>query len=356
MPQKSFSKTTFKNAPNKLQAKFKTKQSSRIYLIIGGTFVVLTIVLVTIMALLYLPLSPADTQKQHVQITKNSTAEDIGTLLEQKKLVRSGWLFTSYVTITGQRNKLQSGTYLMSADQNIPNLADQLALGQFAQVQLVVPEGYTVRDIAARYAKLGLGSAEDFVRVAQAQLGTPFVQSTGATATVEGLLQPATYKVGVDDTTEKVVNTMLSSFQKQNWSLLVGTPAPGGLTPYQVLTLASIVEREGTTEADRKMVAGVFLNRLSRGMKLESDVTVNYATGRTNTTPQDVLINSPYNTYKIVGLPPSPINNPGAESIEAVLHPTTNDYIFFLADKQGNLHFAKTLSEHQQNIRKYLEN
>lgn len=353
MPPKLSSKTILKKTAN---SRHKKQRSSLAYVVIGAVFVLITILLIVFMALLYLPYNASSSQKQRIQIPAQSSAEQVGSLLEQNRLVRSGWLFATFVTISGQRNKLQPGVYLLSADQNIPNIADQIASGDFARVQLVVPEGFTVRDIAVRYAKLGLGSADSFLQAARAQLGSPFVVSTGATSTVEGLLQPATYKVGIDDSADQVVYTMLNSFQKQNWPLLQSGVIPQGLSPYQALTLASIVEREANTTADRKLVAGVLYNRLARGMKLESDVTVNYATGRNNTTPQDVLINSPYNTYKIAGLPPSPINNPSSDAIEAVLRPTNSDYIFFIADKQGNLHFAKNLSEHQQNIKKYLEN
>jgi UPF0755 protein len=123
----------------------------------------------------------------------------------------------------------------------------------------------------------------------------------------------------------------------------------------EVVTLASIVEKEANTTEDRKLVAGVFYNRLRAGMKLESDVTVNYATGKTNTTPEDLSVNSPYNTYKVPGLPVGPICNPGLDAILATANPTQSDYLFFIADKSGHVHFAKTLSEHNENIKKYLQ-
>jgi UPF0755 protein len=146
---------------------------------------------------------------------------------------------------------------------------------------------------------------------------------------------------------------MLDNFERQ---VLPKLPAEyqNSTKLNDLITLASIVEREANTTEDRRGVAAVFYNRLKLGMKLESDVTVNYATGKTQTLPSDLSIESPYNTYKVAGLPIGPICNPGLDSILATLNPDQNDYLFFLADKNGVVRYAKNLDEHNQNIEKYL--
>ncbi len=143
------------------------------------------------------------------------------------------------------------------------------------------------------------------------------------------------------------------AFRSKALPILAGQ-RPAGLSQHEVLTLASIVEREALTDKDRKLTAGVFLNRLALGMRLESDVTVNYATGKTQTTPADIAIPSLYNTYRIRGLPPTPINNPSTDSIEAVMSPTKSDYIFFLAGKDGVVYYATNLEKHNENIKNHL--
>lgn len=306
--------------------------------------------------LLYVPAQLGDSQTVRLTIAPNSSVEKIAQQLESQRLIRSSLAFRLYVGLSGQQGKLQPGTYLVNPNQSAAVIAGDMASGRFAKVNFTVPEGYTLRDTAARYAKLGLGSSEEFMAAAQAAVSDPFVKSTGATTSIEGLLQPATYQFGINDTAADVVATMLGAFQKQNWQLLATSTPPAGLSRYQALTMASVIEKEAQTAADRKLAAGVFYNRLSRGMKLESDVTINYVTGKTATEAADLKLNSSYNSYLNPGLPPTPVCNPDASAIAAVLQPSGSDFLFFIADSQNRLHFAKNLTEHNENIRKYLNN
>jgi UPF0755 protein len=183
-----------------------------------------------------------------------------------------------------------------------------------------------------------------------------FLSGRPAGASLEGYLFPDTYQIAPSTTPQQLVQAMLDNFGRKVSPELVGGFQKQGLTLHQGLTLASIVESEVAHEADRPLVAQVFLKRLRQGMKLESDVTANYgATQLGITSFSDIKsINSPYNTYLHTGLPPGPICNPGLSAMSAVANPAATDYLYFVADKAGNTYFAKTYTEHQANVAKYL--
>lgn len=346
MPPSSSLKTT--------SAKPRSKVGLLIAIIAGVLVALILIVGIWLVITINTAKNPADTKETLVTISPNSSLEQIGKSLQEQGLITNATVFSVYAKFGPSHGKLTPGIYLISPSMSLAVIADTMGNGKTATRKVTFQEGLTITEMANKWAKAGLGSANDFIAASKLTYNQPFLKNKPSTTGLEGYLFPATYDILVTSSAQDQINTMLNAFQDQVLPQLspdiANTPKLN-----DVVTLASIVEKEANTTADRKLVAGVFYNRLKAGMKLESDVTVNYATGKSNTSPSDLSINSPYNTYKVAGIPVGPICNPGLDAILAVANPTQSDYLFFIADKQGNVHFAKTLSEHEENIKKYLQ-
>ena len=180
----------------------------------------------------------------------------------------------------------------------------------------------------------------------------------------EGYMFPDTYLIPRDATASAIAQMFLDNFNAKVTPQMKADALKTGLTFNQTITLASIVEREGRTNADRPMIAGILLNRLKLSMPLQVDATLQYAIGyqpfekswwKSEISADDKNVDSPYNTYTNTGLPPGPISNPGLDSIKAAIYPTASDYLYYLHDKAGDVHYAKTIEEHDANIQKYLQ-
>jgi UPF0755 protein len=288
-----------------------------------------------------------------INIQNGSSIETVANDLSSKNLIGDKNVFILWAKFGPSQGLLQPGPYLIKPTSTIAQIVADMAAGRVTMYKITYPEGITVNEMAKRWSSAGYGSKDDYLAATKKlSFDFDFIPQISKT-NPEGYLFPATYTFAPGSSAEVVVRKQYEAFRVQVEPLLSGS-RPGNLSKQQVLTLASIVEKEALTTADRKLVAGVFLNRLSQDMRLESDVTVNYATGKTVTTPGDLSVNSPYNTYRVRGLPPTPINNPGTDSIEAVLSATPSEYLFFLAGKDGKVYYAKTLEEHNQNIKNHL--
>ena len=244
---------------------------------------------------------------------------------------------------------------------NYRTIAHMLAAGPArAEVQLQVIEGWDLRDIADMLQQNDVTSTAFLVSAGDLKTGTafdptwrdayPFLAALPANATLEGYLFPDTYRVWKDQLPESLIRKQLDAFGARAPGLALEAKAQGR-TLEDVVILASIIEKEVQTPEDRRMVAGIYLNRLKDGMALQSDATINYVThaGRANANASDLSLDSLYNTYKYKGLPPGPICNPGADALDAALHPTPSDYRYFLTGKNGKVYYAKTLQEQDAN-------
>lgn len=288
-----------------------------------------------------------------VEVSSGSSLEQIAQQLHEKKLIQNTWVFVLYAKLGPAHGKLIPGPYLIKPTNSTKQIVDNMASGRIAVNKITFPEGITIEEMGKRYQAAGYGTKDAYISATK-QLAKEysFVPAT-AQQNPEGFLYPATYVFTVNSPAEVLVRKQYEAFATYAQPILQSSDSTG-LSSYQILTLASIVEKEALTLEDRKMVAGVFLNRLRLGMKLESDVTVNYGTGKSVTSAQDVSTFTPYNTYFIASLPPTPINNPSNEAIESVLNATTSDYLFFLAGTDGKVYYAKNLSEHNENIKNHL--
>jgi len=288
-----------------------------------------------------------------VVVEPNSSLETIASQLSEKDLIRDKRVFVLYAKFGPARGKLQPGPYLIKPTNSIQQIISDMSSGKIAISKITFPEGITLADMAKRWSSAGYGSKQDYIAAASKVAPEFDFIDKASIENPEGYLFPATYKFTVNSSAEVLVRQQYQAFARNALPILQGQ-RPAGLSENEVLVLASIIEKEALTNEDRKLTAGVFLNRLALGMRLESDVTVNYTTGNTQTTPADIAIPSLYNTYRIKALPPTPINNPSTESIEAVMNSTKSDYLFFLAGKDGVVYYATNLEKHNENIENYL--
>lgn len=300
-----------------------------------------------------MPANARDNRQILVDIKEKSSLDTIAQTLYDARLIQHRTSFKLYAKFSSAKGQLIPGPYLLRPSMTIRQIVSMMAAGKTAERKIAIVEGATLKDMAAAFAASGIGSENDFNEALNQNYDFSFLATRPPGASLEGYLYPDTYKLLVNSSAQDFITKMLVTTKSQ-LETNNGFANPQGLNLHQTYTMASIVELEASRDEDRKLIAGIFYNRLKRNMKLESDPTVNYITGRKATTPQDLTIDSVYNTYKIAGLPPGPICSPSLSTILAVTSPTSSDYLFFLGGKDGKVHYAKTLAEHNQNIKTYL--
>lgn len=289
-----------------------------------------------------------DTGEKDFLITKGSSASQIGTKLQEEGLVRSSLAFRVYVQATGKSKSIQAGEYSLSPSYSLIKMVDILSNGPI-EVWVTIPEGLRREEIADRFAS-GLAKKDKQAFVQE------FLTSSKAK---EGYLFPDTYLFPKTASASAVVTKMLSTFDVKISEFKEGIVA-SQLSLEDIVTLASIVERETRTQAERGVVAGVLINRLDINMGLQADATVQYAVGTSENwwpilTKDNLATSSAYNTYRFRGLPPTPIASPGLSSLRAAIFPEESDYLYYLHDSKGQIYYARTLEEHNENVRKYLQ-
>jgi UPF0755 protein len=289
-----------------------------------------------------------------VDIPRGTSRVGIAEILARDHIIRSQLAFTLF-SEWHHRRKLQAGEYLFDHPVDSREVFWKIAHGQIFVRYITVPEGWTMYDIANEMQRQGICSREDFLASAH---DTSLVGDIAPQAhSLEGFLFPSTYEFTRNTSCDQAVKRMTQDFRAV-WETLdtSGSQQPiGTLTPTQVVSLASLVERETPNPDERPLVAGVFYNRLRMGIPLQCDPTVQYALEmsghpRRDVRPADLRVDSPYNTYEHRGLPPGPIGNPGEASLRAALAPAQTDYLYFVANNQGGHFFASTLAEHNRNV------
>jgi UPF0755 protein len=293
-------------------------------------------------------------QAQEVIIARGSDAKSIAAQLEKLGLIRDAGAFGWYLRLYGKGNDLKAGTYRLSPSQSVPDIVDMLAAGKEDMLKLTIPEGLTVPQIADRIAKEGVGDRAKFLYACQQ--GDP--KGRLGKEGVEGYLYPDTYIFPHGTSEEQLRDMMLDRFCAFWTPEREQAAQASGRTRREVVILASIVEREAAVDSERPIIAGVFINRLKKGMMLQSCATVEYAIGEHHTvlTIQDMKVDSPYNTYKYAGLPPGPICCPGEKSLLAALNPAKTDYLYFVSRNDGTHQFSKTFGEHEKGRIEYQHN
>jgi UPF0755 protein len=316
--------------------------------------------------------TPVGTDPTPVAFTIQSGASvaEIAGNLKANQLIADAELFRRYVQYKGIDDRLQAGTYQLNQTMTIPEIARTLQEAEAPDQQVTIPEGKRVEEIAVIVGETTSIAPDAFLQYAQTgwQLSEdlaaahPILVHVPVTATLEGFLFPDTYRLPLDAQPEDLVDRMLSNMEDQLTPEIQSGFETHGLTLYEGITLASIVEREAVLDSERPVIAGVYHNRLQDGWLLSACPTVQYALGyrpdegtwwKRTLLFKDLEIASPYNTYRNPGLPPTPIANPGIRAIEAAAHPGETDYYFFMVDcskEDGSHLFAVTEAEHMANF------
>lgn len=307
--------------------------------------------------------TPQAGERQNVEIAAGMGINQIADLLASKNVIASAAGYQVYGWLDSEARHPQAGTYGLRPGMNYRQISRLLGAGPGrTESELLIIEGWSVDDEADYLQNHNAVKPREFYDIAGSSQNRapfdnklreayPFLKNLPADRSLEGYLFPDTYRVWDDLLPQTLIDKQLTEFQTRFGASVVTSASSPLKTLDEVVTLASIVEKEVSNDDDRKMVAGIFLRRLREGMALQSDATLNYVThsGRTQANAEDLNLESAYNSYKNRGLPPSPICNPSAAAIQAVLQPTASKYRYFLADKQGKVWYAATLEEHVRN-------
>jgi UPF0755 protein len=295
-------------------------------------------------------------------VEMGETAYSISEKLLEQNLIADADLFRLFLRYNGLDARLEAGDYVLRRNMNFREIAETLQEASFEEVTVTIPEGWRAEQIAEMLTTAGIMDGAVFLAFVRQGTGIdhPLLADRPAGASYEGYLFPDTYRIPANGAPEDLVARMLDNMASKLPPNTAELAAAQGYTLYDILTIASIVEREAVVPAERPTIASVYLNRLAQGMYLQADPTVQYAMGyQTDTgqwwkTPVTLeeysQVNSPFNTYLNPGLPPGPIANPGASSIIATLQPEPTEFLFFMGCGEGGHVFAVDYATHEQNV------
>ena len=294
-----------------------------------------------------LPVNPMDKASSIFVVNKGDTVREITYNLKTKGFIKNPIVFFLLLKKLGLDKQIQAGDFRLSPSMTAEDIAQNLTHG-ILDIWITIPEGKR---------------AEEIAEILQKELATYDPSWQSILKSNEGYLFPDTYLIPKDADIKIITALMLDNFEKKFSEITQNINSP--LSKEDSVILASLIEREARFPKDRPLVASVMLNRLNIGMKLDIDATVQYALGyqedkknwwKKDLTLEDLKINSFYNTYANPGLPPKPISNPGIAALQAALNPANTEYLYYISDKTGRNHYAKTLLEHNANIKKYIVN
>lgn len=290
-------------------------------------------------------------------IKQGDSVKKISKNLKSAGIIASPFVFEAYVWLLQLDGIFQPGEYKLLPGQNISSLAEKLTAIYIDEIKLTLIEGWTLRDMAEYLKEKKLIGNTINLDFSAKNFNYDFLADKPASANLEGYVYPDTYRILIQDGVPGLIKKALDNFGRKLTPDLRTEIKRQGKTIFQIVTMASIIEKEVRGYEDRRLAADLFWRRIKIGMPLGADSTINYITGsgRDRSTYDDLKINSPYNTYKYAGLPRGPISNPSIESIRAAIYPAPNNYLYFLTDKDGGVHYAKTAAEHARNRAKYLE-
>lgn len=306
------------------------------------------------------PYNKNNTQGIVVEIPQGSTTNTISDILYKNNLIKNKVMFKISVKLSNKAQQFKAGKYLFNQTYSNKQIINDLSLGKIYNdgIKITIPEGSTSREIVSILVDKKLGNEDSY----EALISNPkefyndfkFLEEDDITS-LEGFLYPSTYYFDENSSEKEVLSTMLSQFNKVYTDKLRDRQKELNMTTEQVVNLASIVEKEAILDKDRPIIASVFYNRLEIGMPLQSDATIQYIFKERKkiVTYKDLEIDSPYNSYKNKGLPPTPISSPGIESIKATLYPKKTDYLYFVAKMDGGNNYSKNYEDHLKYVKEY---
>jgi len=298
---------------------------------------------------------PSLERREVVEIPRGLSVREVALRLEQSGVIKSKELFILYVLLKGDQNKIKAGEYEFQPGDSMARVVEKLIKGDVIVRKITIPEGLTIDQIGGLLEVNGVMSKEEFLKKAKsAEFARKLLGDS--ISSLEGYLFPDTYSYTKGITPEELIEIMVSRF-KEVYQSLKKQSAKVELTDHEIVTLASIIEKETGNASERPLISAVFRNRLRLGMRLESDPTVIYGLGGYfdgNLGKEDLRNEiSGYNTYRAVGLPPGPIGNPGKDSLESALNPAKVDYLYFVSKGDGTHHFSSNYRDHLDAVIRY---
>ena len=291
-----------------------------------------------------------------VKIREGSSTAEIADKLSEKGIITGTLKFRILARFYGYDDKFHSGAYSFTPNMTTDEVFAKLLSGEKKLIRFTIPEGFGVKEIAERLYNLELADKDEFLKTAENFAPYDYMRKhENVFFAAEGFLFPDTYAVESDIEIDELLTLMAKTFDDKLRPSLRKQAEEMGLSIYELITLASLVEREVRFPEDRPIVAQVLLKRLKLNMPLQTDATLQYLRDvpKEDLSIEDTKVDSPFNTYQHVGLPPGPIASPGMASIQAVLHPADTDYLYFVADRRGHNHYAFTYEEHLKLVNQY---
>ena len=304
----------------------------------------------------YVPINPGSNETIIFTVEKGWGDDDIAVNLEKLKIIRSSYFFKFYAILSLKHTSLKAGEYNVSPKMSAHDIANKMAKGDVIRDKVVVPEGWDKKDIGKYLETKGTCTQKYFISLVKNDYSEDFdfLMDKPKDADLEGYLFPDTYEISKGATCEDILSAMLSNFGKKLTPALRTEIKKQNTSIFDMVTTASMIEKEVISLEDKKIVSGVLWKRIIIGMPLQIDATVVYITGNSKVSINDTKIDSPYNTYKYYGLPKGPISNPGIDSLTAAIYPTASKYLYYLT--AGKTIFNETLEQHNEAKYKYLNN
>ena len=297
--------------------------------------------------------SPTPPTVRTIDIPEGTTFRQLAALLEREHLIASQWGFLLLGRLTWMDRRILAGEYALHAGMRPTEILRELRNGHVVLYPVTIPEGYTVGQIAGLLEQKGLADKAEFLELAHDR---DFIRTLELdVAGLEGYLFPNTYRIARHTKTKDIISTLVADLRQAFTPELRVRAREINMSMHQVLTLASVIEKETSVDGERELISAVFHNRLRRMIPLQSDPTVIYGLGTYdgNLRKRDLSVASPYNTYRVRGLPPGPIASPGAQSIRAALFPAQTTFLYFVSRNDGTHVFSSTLAEHNRAVNKY---
>lgn len=303
---------------------------------------------------IYVPLNPGSHETVIFTVQKGWSDNDIADNLKNLKLIRSSYFFNFYSVLSLKHSSLQAGEYNFSSKMSIYDIASKIANGDVIRDQLVILEGWKIRDIGKYLESKGICSQNYFISLTTKGYSDEFsfLDDKPKSADLEGYLFQDTYEIAKGVTCEDAITAMLDNFDKKLTPDMRADIKNQKKSIFDIITAASMIEKEVKILDDKKIVSGILWKRLAINMPLQIDSTIVYITGKNSVSIADTKIDSPYNTYKYYGLPKGPISNPGIDSITAAIYPKKTNYWYYLSD--GKTIFSETLDQHNVAKARYL--
>jgi len=317
---------------------------------------------------IYFPLNKDQTETQEIMIEKGQGGKEIAKILQEREIIKWAPFFRIYVLTMGHQGSLKAGRYELSPSMNIPEIAEKMIKGIVVRKKIIIVEGWNLRDIGRYLENKEVVQAEEFFGLAgdhskaanllkQGDFEYPFLSDKPDNLGLEGYLFPDTYEILPGEGAEGLIARALDNFNKKVCQKLKEEINSQEKTLFEIITMASLIEKEVREEEDKRLVSGLLWKRIEAGMPLQVDATIAYLTGKrtTKVSKEETQIDSPFNTYKYKGLPAGPICNPGLESIRASLNPQESPYWYYLSTPEGKTIFSRNLQEHNAAKAKYLK-